>query len=300
MVIQPIQRGQTIGIVTPARKVDDQLLLKGCEVIKSWGLNVKMGKHCFSNKPNYLAASDEERLDDMQRMLDDPSVVAIFCARGGYGTTRIVDRLNFDNFLKKPKWIVGFSDITALHLKLHELGIESIHGCMPTQYSKPEYKESVDSLIQILFEGKDSIIEVPSNKRNKQGKATGKIIGGNLSLVVDSLGTDGEVDTNGKILILEEIDEPLYKIDRMLTQLKRAKKFSHLSGLVIGHMTDIKDTELPFGQSIEELVLDKIESYQYPVAFDFPIGHQAPNIAWRYSSMATLAAEADRAMLTFG
>lgn len=297
MHFPPLKGGQTIGIAAPARKVDKDLLLAGCDVIKSWGLNVDFGKYCFETDNNYLAANDANRLSDFQSMLDNPSIDAIFCARGGYGTTRILDQLNFNNFLKKPKWIVGFSDITALHLKLHQLGVNSIHGSMPIQFSKPEHKESVESLKKILFENESINIQAKSNSHNRNGRAKGIVVGGNLSLVLDSFGTSTEPETNGKIFVLEEIDERLYKVDRMLTQLKRAGKLSQLAGLIIGHMTDIGDTELPFGQSIEELIMDKVTDYNFPVAFNFPIGHAAPNMAWIHGATAEVSVTTEGAKL---
>ncbi|MFZ1806623.1 MAG: LD-carboxypeptidase [Cyclobacteriaceae bacterium] len=288
MRIPPISKGQTIGIVVPARKVDHEKLREGIRVIESWGLKVELGKYCFEKDNAYLAASDAERLSDFQHMLDSPSVDAIFCARGGYGTTRILDQLDFSAFIKHPKWILGFSDITALHLKLHQLGVPSIHGCMPTQFSNADHSVSIEHLKQLLFSDQPIEVSAPSNQHNRKGEASGIIIGGNLSLVIDSLGTSTEPDTVGKILVLEEIDEQLYKIDRMFTQLKRAGKLSQLAGLVIGHMTDLKDTELPFNHSIEDLVLNKVSEYKYPIGFNFPIGHESPNLPWRHSSSAQL------------
>jgi muramoyltetrapeptide carboxypeptidase len=232
-------------------------------------------------------------------MLDDPTVGIIFCGRGGYGTSRILDQLNFDEFKKRPKWIVGFSDITALHLKLHQLGVESIHGCMPTQYSKPEYESSISRLRDLILGNSNIKVEAAGNGSNKSGIVTGKVIGGNLSLIVDSLGTATTPDANGKILIVEEIDEYLYKIDRMFTQLKRSGVLSNLAGLAIGHMTDLKDTELPFNQSVEELILDKVAAFSYPVGFNFPIGHQSPNFPWVHSASATLNVTADGSLLSF-
>lgn len=283
----------------PARKADEQLLRKGCEIIESWGLNVRFGAHCFHNDNFYLAATDNERLSDFQSMVDDPDIKAIFCARGGYGTTRILDELNFESLVTKPKWIVGFSDITALHLKLHRLGLESIHGSMPTQFSNPVYAESVASLKEMLFNADQTVIATQAAINNRPGTGKGNVIGGNLSLIVDSLGTSTEINTVGKILVVEEVDERLYKIDRMFTQLKRAGKLADLAGLVVGHFTELSDTELPFGQSLEDIILDKISNSSIPVAFGFPIGHQAPNLAWRHGAIASLHVTEEGAVLKF-
>lgn len=294
-----LKPGQTVGIVVPARKADEQLLRKGCEIIESWGLNVRFGAHCFHNDNFYLAATDNERLSDFQSMVDDPDIKAIFCARGGYGTTRILDELNFESLVTKPKWIVGFSDITALHLKLHRLGLESIHGSMPTQFSNPVYAESVASLKEMLFNADQTVIATQAAIHNRSGTGKGNVIGGNLSLIVDSLGTSTEINTDGKILMVEEVDERLYKIDRMFTQLKRAGKLADLAGLVVGHFTELSDTELPFGQSLEDIILDKISNSSIPVAFGFPIGHQAPNLAWRHGAIASLHVTEEGAVLKF-
>lgn len=283
----------------PSRKVDEQLLRKGCEVIESWGLNVQFGKHCFNKDNSYLAASDADRLNDFQSMIDNPSVDAIFCARGGYGITRILDRLNFDALKSKPKWIVGFSDITALHLMLHRHGIESIHGNMPIQFSNSAYQDSIYSLKSILFGESPTVIEAPTHPKNRIGFGSGMVIGGNLSLLVDSLGTSSELETDGKILVVEEVDERYYKIDRMFTQLKRAGKLTNLEGLIVGHFTDLSDTELPFGQTIEQIVMDKVADQTFPVAFGFPIGHQAPNLAWKHGAKSMLNVSQENSALEF-
>lgn len=298
MQIHPLRRGSTAGIVVPARTVDTALLLAGKEVIESWGLNVRLGEHYQSTSQSYLAAADEHRLTDLQSMLDDPTIDVIFCARGGYGTTRILDQLNFEKFLLNPKWIIGFSDITALHLKVCSLGIESIHACMPVQYSKKEYEESLESLRNLLFE-KAGELKADFSPYNRLGVSRGNVTGGNLSLIVDSLATSTEPDTDGKILIIEEVGEPLYKIDRMLTHLKRATKLQKLAGLVVGHFTDISDTELPFNSTVPEMILEKVREYGYPIAFNFPIGHEAPNLAWRHGANGTLRVENEGSILFF-
>lgn len=293
-----LKEGMIAGVVVPSRKVDHKLLKAGCEIIASWGLRVKLGKYCFSETSEYLAAPDELRAEDLQNMLDDPEVDIIFCGRGGYGMTRILDALNFSQFLKKQKYIVGFSDITALHLHLAKLGIQSIHGPMPTQYSRQEYDESVSSLRKLLF-GDVQPLCADYFALNRTGEASGEIIGGNLSLLADSLGTSSEPDTDGKILVIEEVDEYLYKVDRMIVQLKRAKKLNRLAGLVIGHMTDMKDTDFQFCKSAEELIINNVKEFAYPVAFHFPIGHEAPNLPWIHGSEARLSVTADRSILTF-
>jgi len=280
--------GDKVGIVAPGRKVHLQEVEVAERIILSWGLNVEFAPNLFNDDHHYLAGTDEQRLNDFQGMLDNEEINAIICARGGYGTTRIVDHLSFAKFQRNPKWIVGFSDVTALHLKLFQLGIESLHGTMPILFSKQDSASSIESLKQILF-GMGTSVKAEPNKNNKPGQSTSLVLGGNLSLVVDSLGTSTEPDLDAKILIVEEIDEYFYKIDRMFTQLKRAGKLDRLAGLVVGHMTDLKDTEPGFGETMEEIILNKVKQFNYPVAFNFPIGHENPNLAWSHGSVMTLS-----------
>ncbi|HEU5291179.1 MAG TPA: LD-carboxypeptidase [Cyclobacteriaceae bacterium] len=293
-----LKQNDVVGIVAPARKLDKGTLQESIERIKSWGYQVKTGKNLYSTAHSYLSGSDAERWEDFQNMLDDASVKAIICARGGYGTSRILDQLDFRLFQKNPKWICGFSDITALHLKLQKLEIQSIHGTMPVLFPKPESALSVETLRKVLA-GEPITINTASNPKNNFGKATGRLVGGNLSLIVDSLGTASEIDTSNKILVIEEVDEYLYKIDRMMVQLKRAKKLQDLAGVVVGHMTDIKETELPFGESVEEIIMNHVREFKYPVGFGFPIGHENPNMAWVVGANATLNITLQQSSLSF-
>lgn len=293
-----LQAGDKVGIVATGRKVHLQEVEAAEKLFTSWGLKVAYGSNLFNNDHHYLAATDEQRLNDLQRMLDREEIKAIICARGGYGTSRIVDQLTFATFQRDPKWIVGFSDVTTLHLKLFRLGFETIHATMPILFSKPESASSIESLKLILFGGATAI-KAASNQNNKPGKATGQVIGGNLSLIVDSLATSSEPDLDAKILVVEETDEYLYKIDRMFTHLKRAGKLDKIKGLVVGHMTDIKDTTPAFGETVEEIILDKVKQFDYPVAFSFPIGHKNPNLAWRHGSVMTLTVEEQGSVLQY-
>jgi len=278
-----LEKGDTIGIVATGKKISVDEIKSAERILKSWGLSVDIGSHVFSESHQYLAGSDEERTQDFQSMLDSQEIKAIICARGGYGTTRILDNLDFTKFINHPKWIVGFSDITALHLKLMKTGFETIHGIMPVLFSKQNYADSLESLKQILF-GNHLSIHAEPRPFNRIGKSSGLVIGGNLSLLIDSLATSSEPDLNEKILIIEEVDEYFYKIDRMFMQLKRSGKLNNLAGLVIGHMTELKDTSPGFHETLEEIVLNKVNEYSYPVAFGFPIGHEFPNLAWRHGS----------------
>jgi muramoyltetrapeptide carboxypeptidase len=278
--------GDSVGLVATGRKAKPQDLEKAIGILSTWGLRVQLSPHLYNDTHSYLAGADRERLEGLQMMLDDPAIKAIFCARGGYGTTRILDLLDFSTFCKHPKWVVGFSDVTALHLKLNTLGIESIHGTMPLLFSKAEAAPSVESLRKLIF-GEPQVIRAAPQSENKTGNGMGRLIGGNLSLLTDSLGTSSEINTSNKILILEEIDEYAYRVDRMLTQLQRAGKLNHLAGLIIGHMTDIKDGE-NFMDTVEKIVLDKLQDQSYPVAFRLPVGHENPNLSWIEGATARL------------
>ena len=274
-----LQRGDKVGVVATARRVTEEQMRPAISILQGWGVQVVLSPQLFQEGHSYLAGKDENRIAGLQQFLDDPNTSAIICARGGYGTTRIIDDLDFSGFKKNPKWIVGFSDVTALHLKLASLGYESIHGTMPILFSKEDSASSVDLLRQMLF-GSQPGLEAPPSPENRNGKAIGKLVGGNLSLLTDSLGTPYEIETAGKILVLEEVDEYFYKIDRMIVQLKRAGKLSHLAGLVLGHFTDIKDTELSFGETVEQIIRFHTKEFAYPIGFGFPIGHENPNLPW--------------------
>jgi muramoyltetrapeptide carboxypeptidase len=299
MITPPLLKpGDKIAIIAPSRKIFPEHLEKAIEVFEDWGLRVVIGKHVFSNSHSYLAGTDEERLHDFQTFINDKTISAIICGRGGYGSTRIIDALNFSALRKNPKWIIGFSDITAIHTALLKEGIKSIHGIMPILFSKADSAESVQSIGKILFKG-ECRIESLSSSFNRNGRAVGPVVGGNLSLIADSLGTSTEVETNEKILLLEEIDEYRYKLDRMMTQLRRAGKLAGLSGLIIGHMTDIKDSDLNFGESFEEIILNAVADFGYPVAFKFPSGHENPNLAWIHGGLASFTVSETGTTLEF-
>lgn len=293
----PIKPGDTIGITAPGRKVSPEIIQESLATFQSWGVHVRLATNLFSNNHSYLAGTDRERLSDFQELINDISVNAILCARGGYGSSRFIDQLDFSPLKANPKWIVGFSDVTALHLKLYSLGIESIHATMPVLFSKPDAVDSVASLKKILF-GKGQSIEATAHEKNRPGNTSGELIGGNLSLILDSLGTSSEPDMAGKILVIEEVDEYRYKIDRMMNQLKRSGKLASLAGLVVGHLTDITDTELSFGETAEAIILNAVRDYQFPVAFNFPTGHENPNLAWRHGHPASLHIGEEKSVLS--
>lgn len=285
-----LKPGDTIGIAAPGRKILPGEIEAAMRIFKDWGLNVTLAKNLFSTSHGYMAGSDEERLKDMQTFLDDPSIKAVVCARGGYGSTRIIDLLDYSSLQKNPKWLIGFSDVTAFHLKLSSLRLASIHGTMPILFSKNDSASSILSLFELLMEGAGTVSFKPSGFL-REGKASGELIGGNLSLLCESLGTSSEPDTENKILIVEEIDEHLYKLDRMFTQLRRAGKLKNLAALVVGHLTDMKPGELPFGETAEEIISKTVHDYSYPLVFGFPSGHENPNLAWVHGAPAVLTVD---------
>jgi muramoyltetrapeptide carboxypeptidase len=289
--------GDKIAMVAPGRKIQPAEIEPAVKVFKEWGLEVVIGKNIHSNAHTYLAGTDQERLYDLQNAVSDQKIKAIISARGGYGSSRLIDQLDLSHLSRHPKWIIGFSDITALHLKLYKAGLMSVHGIMPIVFPKNQSADSIESLRKVLFEGQFAIT-CASDVSNRGGHTHGVVIGGNLSLIVDALGTSSEPDTTDCILIIEEIDEYRYRLDRMMTQLKRAGKLKGLKGLIIGHMTDIKDPELPFGETIEEIILDAVSEYNYPVVFKFPSGHELPNFSWIHGGYADLSVTRETVMLS--
>ena len=290
-------KGDCIIIAAPGGKVVPGELEPAIELIKRFGYKVKLADNLFSTHHSYLSGLDQERLADFQKAVDDDSVKAIFCARGGYGTTRIIDQLDWSVFERNPKWIVGFSDITALHLELAKRNIQSVHGIMPKLISVDDSGISTKSLFDVLMNNPQEIIASPV-VRNRLGTTSGIVIGGNLSLIVESIGTQSEIDFADKILVIEELNEYKYKIDRMLNQLKRAGKLNKLKGLVVGYISEVQDTERPFGESIEDIVFNSVGEHSYPVAFGFSIGHERPNFAWRHGSLMKLTVAEEMAKLS--
>lgn len=299
-MIQPqaLKHGDCVGIIAPARKIDADLISTAKIIIESWGLKVELGQHLFTNDHAYFSAADDKRLEDFQYFLDADHIRAIICARGGYGSTRIIDRLDFEKFSQHPKWITGYSDITALHLKLQSLKVQSIHGTVPALFTKQNAEASVSSLKNMLF-GEPQPIQVKPDKQNRLGITSGQLIGGNLSLLVDSLGTNSEVDTDGKILIIEDVGEHYYRIDRMLVQLKRANKLKNLAGLVLGYFTDIKESILPFNETVKDIFINHTREYNFPIAFNFPIGHEEPNLSFIEGAPARLLVNEQEATLDY-
>jgi muramoyltetrapeptide carboxypeptidase len=274
-----IKHGSKILFVSPAGKVSEKDILPAVEWLQKQGYRVELGKHVFASHFQF-AGTDKQRLEDLQIALDDLETDAIICSRGGYGTVRIIDKLNCTGFLKHPKWLVGFSDITILHVCMNNLGVATIHGAMPRYFFDDTGvpSENLNSLMQLLS-GEKIRYSIKSEKANKTGKVTGELVGGNLSIVSSLQGTKYEIDSFGKILFLEDIDEFLYHTDRMIHQLKLSGKLDNLAGLILGDFTDMKDNESPFGKTVEEIILEAVEEFSYPVCFGFPAGHDKKNLA---------------------
>jgi len=273
-----LQKGDTVMIVATAGILKDSSIVKNAvDLLKKWDLHVRLGKHLYSNG-HHFAGADDQRAEDFQEALDDDSVKAIWCARGGYGTVRMVDKLDFSKFSKKPKWVIGFSDVTVLHNEIHNLGRESIHGIMPSTY-KPENKEqkkALKSLKKALF-GKVLEYKTPKSEFNKTGESKGQLIGGNLSILYSLLGSKSSIKTDGKILFIEDLGEYVYHIDRMLQNLKRNGYFENCYGLVVGGITNIRENDTDFGKPVQQVILDAVAEYDFPVVFDFPAGHIRDN-----------------------
>ena len=275
-----LKRGNTIGITCPAGYMAREKAETCINTLQKWGFEVMVGKTLGSKSKNYFSAPDQERINELQAMLDDENIHAILFGRGGYGMSRIIDKLNFKKFKKNPKWLIGFSDITLMHCHLYgNFKISSIHGPMAAAFndmkSNPIY---IDSLHKAIT-GKKANYNCKPHINNRLGNASGKIIGGNLSLLTNIIGTKSDFDTKNKILFIEDVGEYLYTADRMLQQLKRSGKLNKLAGLIVGGFTDMKDTDRPYGKKIEDIIKEIVAEYEYPVCFHFPISHGKENLA---------------------
>lgn len=288
---QLLQKGDRVAIVSPASPPSSQQWKKGIDVLESWGLNIVYADN-FLAKHFGLAGTDDQRRSDLQAMLDDPTIKAIFPLRGGYGCSRFMDQLDFNKFKASPKWLVGFSDITALLCHIDSLKTASIHGPMPNNFCQNGGEAALNALHQLLFTGKTHI-QVPSQAANRTGEAESTLIGGNLSLLAHLIGTESFPNPVGKILFIEEVGERLYHVDRMLVQLKRAGYLSQLTGLIIGGFTDCHEAKLEMGKSIEELVLEHCAENPYPIAFNFPAGHIPNNLALPFGTKIKFLVNSD-------
>ncbi len=275
----PLQSGDTIGICCPAGAVVAADMEAMYRQLRQWDFNIKVGK-TVGNSYFKFSATDKERLNELQEMLDDENIKAIFFARGGYGTVRIIDQLDFTKFVKKPKWLVGYSDITCLHSHIYSnYKISTLHAHMGSAYITEKQDSKSTQSIYDAISGAKHDYKAAAHPLQRKGEAIGIVVGGNLALLSDLIATPSDIDTKDKILFIEDISEYRYNIDRMMWQLLRAGKLNNLAGLVVGSFNDTQDNEIPFGITELEIVHEKVKHFKYPVCYDFPVGHQAKNLA---------------------
>ena len=297
MITAPyLQKGDTIAIVATARKNIDDNLKPAIALAKSWGLEVVIGKS-IGLDDHQLAGTDEQRAADFQTMIDNPNIKAIWCVRGGYGTARMLDLVDFSKFKESPKWVIGFSDVTVLHSHLNTLGIASIHGIMPVNVEKAS-TEVEETLRKSLF-GETLEYKVSCENENKLGVAEGELVGGNLSILYSLMGSESQVNCKGKILFLEDLDEYLYHIDRMMLSLKRCGCFEGLNGLVVGSFIKMHDNEIPWGKTAHQIILDVTKKYNFPIVFNFPAGHIHDNNTLIFGKKVSLNSNDKETILKF-
>ena len=294
-----LKPGDTVAIVAPSGILKNKFteVEQAKNLLTSWGLQVVIGKNVF-NQNNHFAGTDAERADDLQKAMDDPKISAIWCARGGYGTVRILDKLNYTKFKKNPKWVIGYSDITALHNQIHNEGFESLHAMMCTslQDDATTIKETISTFKDALF-GKPLTYNLLGSKYNKTGTASGPLVGGNLSILYSMLGSKTSINTSGKILFIEEIGEYEYHIDRMLQSLKRAGYFDNCKGILVGNISKVRKNTTLWGSSVEQLILDVLADYNIPIAFNMPAGHEKDNRALFFGRTVELSVSKETSVL---
>jgi muramoyltetrapeptide carboxypeptidase len=283
-----LSKGDKIAIVACARKISREDVQPAVEILQNWGLEVVFGEHTFNACDQY-SGTDEQRASDLQKMLDDDSVKAVISARGGYGTIRIIDMLDFSSFKRSPKWIIGYSDITVLHSHINRLGIATLHATMPVNFLQDE--QATLSLRDALFGAPLTYSSEPF-RLNRAAEVSAPLVGGNLSLLYALNGSKSDLDLEGKILFIEDLDEYLYHVDRMMVCLKRAGKFDKLAGMIVGGMTEMKDNTVPFGKTAEEIIADTVKEFSFPVCYHFPAGHIVKNMALPMGQQARLIVNA--------
>jgi len=282
-LIQPpyLKAGDTVAIVAPSGilKNRNDEVAQAKKLLENWNLKVVIGAHVFK-KDNHFAGTDAERCEDFQNALDNPKIKAIWSARGGYGTVRILDNLDYSKFIESPKWIIGYSDITALHNQIHTKGVESIHALMCVSLTEDlnKIKESVATFKAAIF-GEPIQYKLEASNYNRAGMATGQLVGGNLTMLHTMLGSNTSINTSGKILFIEEIGEYKYHIDRMLQSMKRAGYFENCKGVIVGDMSKLRKNTTLWGTSVQQLILDALAEYNFPIAFNMPAGHENDNRA---------------------
>lgn len=297
MQIPPyLKPGDTVAIVATARKHlnDDLQLAKS--FLEAWGLNLKIGTSIGLDQ-NQLAGTDEERAADFQQQLENPNIKAIWCVRGGYGTVRMIDLVDFTGFKRAPKWVIGFSDVTVLHSHLNQMGIASIHGMMPVNIPRAT-DDAKESLRKALF-GEPLSYQVPAHDMNRKGSASGELVGGNLSILYSLLGSVSAIDCQNKILFLEDLDEYLYHVDRMMMNLKRNGCLENLKGIIVGGMTKMNDNDVPWGKNALEIIQDVTQPYDIPIVYGFPAGHLPDNRALIFGKTVTLEVTDEGTKLMF-
>ncbi|HLV69084.1 MAG TPA: LD-carboxypeptidase [Xanthomarina sp.] len=302
-MIQPpyLKAGDTVAIVAPSGILKNRTteVKQAEDLLKSWDLNVVIGEHVFS-KDNHFAGTDAERYEDFQKAMNNPTISAIWCARGGYGTVRILDKLDFTELRKKPKWLIGYSDITALHNQFHNEGFESIHALMCTSLTKDlvDIEESITTFKKAIF-GETLSYTLKGTDYNRAGTVTAPLVGGNLTMLHTMLGSKTSIDTSGKILFIEEIGEYKYHIDRMLQSLKRAGYFDNCAGVLVGDMSKMRKNTTLWGTSVEQLILDALAEYDFPIAFNMPAGHEKDNRAMILGRTIEMTVEKDNTTVVF-
>ena len=278
MVTPPfLNDGDCIGIVSTARKISNEEISPLLELITSWGLNYEIGT-TINAEDHQFAGNDSLRIQDFQNMLDNPEIKAIWCARGGYGSVRLIDALDFSAFRKNPKWIIGYSDVTVFHSHIHHMGIETLHANMATDI-RTKTDATRNTIKEALFGNGYSIEYVSKENLIRSGDSQASLVGGNLSILYSLCGSNTALQTAGKILFIEDLDEYLYHIDRMLMNLKRNGMLQDVAGLIVGGMNDMNDNTVPFGKTANEIVWEHVKEYDYPVCFGFPAGHIQDNRA---------------------
>jgi muramoyltetrapeptide carboxypeptidase len=296
MITPPyLKKGDTIAIVATARKNIDDNLKFASDLLQSWGLNVKVGS-TIGLDLNQLAGTDEQRAKDFQDQIDNQNIKAIWCVRGGYGTVRMLDLLDFTNFKKNPKWVIGFSDVTVLHNHLNTMGFKSIHGIMPVSSKATE--EAKESLRISLF-GEKLKYEIDTHPMNRMGKASGELVGGNLSILYSLLGSPSAINCDDKILFMEDLDEYLYHIDRMMMNLRRNGCLESIKGIIVGGMTKMKDNDIPWGKDALQIIDDVTKKYKIPVIYNFPAGHVSDNRALIMGNKVSISVDKVCSKVTF-
>ena len=297
MKIPPyLKKGDTVAIVCTARKFFPEEAKPAIDLLESWGLKVKLGKTIGLDSCQ-LGGTDTERAADFQDQLDNDNIKAIWCARGGYGTVRIIDMIDFTKFKKHPKWVMGFSDVTVLHSHINTLDVATLHSIMP--FTVPKAPEEVKQTFKnALFGIKNSYI-IPSKSYDRKGVAKGELVGGNLSIIYSLLGSKSSIDTKDKILFIEDLDEYLYHVDRMLQNMKRNDYFKNVKGIIVGSMRDMHDNEIPFGQNEVQLITEIVKDLNIPIAFEFCAGHQKDNRTLMLGSHVDFEVNETEIKLTF-